>query len=91
MSVQVMAKEEAKGEKLVTDLCDLAKKHSKKVIGPATANVSKIKDVYRFVFYVKDKDYGVLTSIKDALEEYIEGRNLKNEAVYFDFDPMNTF
>lgn len=91
MSVQVLAREEVKGEKLVQNLCDLAKKHSKKVIGPAAANVSKIKDVYRFVFYVKDKEYSVLTGIKDALEGYIEGINLKNEAVYFDFDPMNTF
>ena len=32
-----------------------------------------------------------LTGIKDALEGYIECINLKNEAVYFDFDPMNTF
>ena len=61
------------------------------MIGPAAANVSKIKDVYRFVFYVKDKEYSMLTGIKDALEGYIEGINLKNEAVYFDFDPMNTF
>ena len=53
--------------------------------------IGKVKDIYRFVFYVKDKDYGKLTYIKDHLEQYIEGQNLKNEAVYFDFDPMNTF
>ncbi len=91
MAVQILAKNTYGGEKLAFMLCTLAKKHTKKVIGPTTGNVGKIKDVYRFVFYVKDKDYSVLTGIKDALEEYIEGLNLKNEAVYFDFDPMNTF
>ena len=91
MAVQVLARESEKGEKLIAKLCDLAKTHTKKVIGPTTGNVGKIKDIYRFVFYVKDKDYSVLTSIKDALEEYIDELHLKNEAVYFDFDPMNMF
>lgn len=91
MAVQVMAKESECGEKLVEKLCDLAKQHSKKVIGPTSGTVGKIKDIYRFVFYVKDKDYNRLTDIKDFLEQYIEGQKLKNEVVYFDFDPMNTF
>ena len=91
MAVQVLARESEGGEALIGKLCDLAKTHTKKVIGPTTGNVGKIKDVYRFVFYVKNKDYSVLTGIKDALEKYIEGLNLKNEAVYFDFDPMNMF
>ncbi len=91
MAVQVLAIDLENGEKLIQKLCDLAKTYTKKVIGPTTGNIGKIKDVYRLVFYVKNKDYSVLTGIKDALEEYIEGLNLKNEAVYFDFDPMNTF
>lgn len=91
MAVQVLSKECESGEKLIETLCNLAKQHSKKVIGPTSAMIGKVKDIYRFVFYVKDKDYGKLTYIKDHLEQYIEGQNLKNEAVYFDFDPMNTF
>lgn len=91
MAVQVLSKECESGEGLIETLCSLAKQHSKKVIGPTSAMIGKVKDIYRFVFYVKDKDYGKLTYIKDELEQYIEGQNLKNEAVYFDFDPMNTF
>lgn len=91
MAVQVLARDFECGERLIQNLCDVAKKYTKKVIGPTTGNVGKIKDVYRLVFYVKDKDYSKLTDIKDCLEGYIEGLNLKNEAVYFDFDPMNTF
>ena len=37
------------------------------------------------------ENYDKLTGMKDALEKYIEGLHLKTEAVYFDFDPMNTF
>lgn len=91
MAVQVLARDFAQGEKLIQNLCDVAKRYTKKVIGPTTGNVGKVKDVYRLVFYVKDKDYNRLTDIKDCLEKYIEGQNLKNEAVYFDFDPINSF
>lgn len=91
MAVQIFAKDCECGEKLADRLCNLTKEKTKKVIGPTSAAVGKVKDIYRFVFYVKDKDYGKLTYIKDCLEQYIEGQNLKNEAVYFDFDPMNSF
>ena len=91
MAVQIMARDEKNGQKLAQKLCDLAKSKTKKVIGPTSGNIGKIKDVYRFVFYVKDKNYEVLTSVKDYLEEYIEGAKLKNEGVYFDFNPMNMF
>ena len=89
--MQVYARDEKNGERLAQKLCDETKKYTKKVIGPTVASISKIKDVYRFGFYVKDKDYNVLTQVKDALEKHVEGLNLKTEAVYFDFDPMNTF
>lgn len=91
MAVQVLAREYENGEKLIQKLCQLAKEYSRKVIGPTNAGIGKVKDIYRLVFYVKDKDYRKLTDIKDHLEEYIEGQNLKNEVVYFDFDPMNSF
>lgn len=91
MAVQVLSSTMEKGESLVRRLSGIAKEQSKKVIGPASGSIGKIKDIYRFVFYVKEKDYSKLISIKDSLEEYIEGQNLRNEAVYFDFDPMNSF
>ncbi len=91
MAVQIVAQAPEIGEKLANVLCDRAKRFSKKVIGPTPASIGKIKDVYRFVFYIKEKEYSALTQIKDDLEQYIEEKNLKNEAVYFDFDPMNSF
>ena len=61
------------------------------IIGPAKAGIGKINDIYRFVFYVKCKNYVYLTEVKDKLEEEILTLQLKNEMVQFDFDPMNTF
>ncbi len=91
LSVQVLSRQEEAGKDLGERLSLLAKKHTKRVIGPTSAYVGKIKDIYRMGFYIKEKDYKKLTDIKDELEVYIEGLNLRNEAVYFDFDPMNSF
>lgn len=61
------------------------------VIGPAEAAVGKISDVYRYVFYVKHREYRVLVELKDALERYIEGMQWSTDSVQFDFDPMNNY
>lgn len=61
------------------------------VIGPAAASIGKIKDIYRTVLYVKHKQYEQLTAVKNKLEEYINGLELKTEAVQFDFNPMSTY
>ena len=99
MAVQIMAKDEERGEKLSEHLSDIIKETYKEqavkirlsVIGPAKAGIGKINDIYRFVFYVKCREYVYLTQIKDKLEEEIFNLQLKNEMVQFDFDPMNTF
>lgn len=56
-----------------------------RVIGPAPAAIGRINDIFRFVFYVKSSKYGKLVEIKDLLEEDIEKRQLRTEAVQFDF------
>ncbi len=98
MAVQIMAKEEERGEKLSAYLAKRTRENVQKagkkdlsVIGPAKAGIGKMKDIYRFVFYVKGKVYVDLTDRKDELEEIIQGLQLKQETVQFDFDPMNTF
>lgn len=99
MAVQIMAKEEEKGKKLSEYLSKKIKEEYKEhalelrlsIIGPAKAGIGKINDIYRYVFYVKCREYVYLTQIKDKLEEEIFTLQLKNEMVQFDFDPMNTF
>lgn len=60
------------------------------IIGPAAASIGRINDIFRFVFYVKSAKYGTLVKVKDALEERIQGEQLRTEVVQFDFDPVNT-
>ena len=59
------------------------------IIGPAPASISRINDIFRFVFYVKCPKYGKLVQVKDMLEEEMQRRQPMNETVQFDFDPVN--
>ena len=60
------------------------------VIGPASPGIDKIKDIYRRVLYIKAPDYGMLTAIKDRLEQYIEiNPGFDKMRIQFDFNPMN--
>lgn len=59
------------------------------VIGPSPAGIGKIEDVYRFVFYVKHREYERLVQVKDGLETHIQESNISRVSVQFDFDPIN--
>ncbi len=61
------------------------------VIGPAEAAIGKINDLYRHVFYVKHADYQILVEMKDILEFFCKEKELKNQTVQYDFDPINTY
>ena len=58
------------------------------VIGPAPGNLSRIKDTFRFAFYVKHGDYGRLVAVKDALEQAFAAMEAPGLSLQFDFDPM---
>ncbi len=96
LAVQIFAKEENAGKELAEKLSRLGHSHNSEedpvqLIGPAPASIGKINDVFRFVFYVKSKDYNKLVEIKDYLEEKVQKMELKRESVQYDFDPMNAF
>ena len=56
------------------------------MIGPASASVGKVNDVYRKVIYVKHKDGRVLRRIKDKIEKYIEiNSGFRKLYIQFDF------
>ncbi len=90
LAVQIFAGEEAAGERLARRMADAVKADGTPVLGPAPASISKINDIYRFVFYVKDIDYGKLVRVKDKLEDLLPGWQLREEQVQFDFDPLNS-
>ncbi|MCM1056795.1 MAG: primosomal protein N' [Firmicutes bacterium] len=87
LAVQIYAGEEGRGAELAESLAEAVRKSGEniRVIGPAPAAIGRINDIFRFVFYVKASKYGKLVEIKDLLEESIEKRQLRTEAVQFDF------
>lgn len=63
------------------------------VLGPQEASVSKISDVYRYIFYIKSKDRQLLETAKDRMELFMKINEIKvrSVSISFDFDPMNTY
>ncbi len=56
------------------------------ILGPAPDAISKIKDVYRFVFFVKDSDYEILSAVRERLEKYRRKIAKYDNIVSYDFD-----
>lgn len=95
MAVLVLSPDAVTGAGHAQELAERAKAASGDapplVIGPAEASIGKINDVFRYVFYIKHRDYRVLTGIKDVLETYIEAMQWNADSVQFDFDPMRNY
>ena len=63
-----------------------------KVIGPANASLSKAKDIYRRVIYLKDKEERNLKEIIRFLEGYVKYSEYLNDIyIQFDYDPINNY
>ena len=57
------------------------------IIGPADEAVSKVKDMYRKVIYIKHRTYGTLTRLKDKTEQYVEINNgFRGIYIQYDFN-----
>ena len=96
VAILITSPDEKRGKALSGRIAELIKKEVPQLgnltlIGPAKASIGKINDIYRFVFYCKSTEYGLLTEIKDKVEAYVDGLALKEENIQFDFDPMNSF
>lgn len=107
LAILISAAEEEAGKRLAAQLGERLRlsfgkgdgkdrKQSCYVIGPAPAGIGKIKDIYRFMLYVKSTEYDRLVEIKDGLEAFLEQRDrekafVHKETVQFDFDPMNAY
>ncbi len=89
LAVQIFAGEEKAGAELAARLADAVRRAGTAVLGPAAASIGRINDVYRFVFYVKNDDYGRLVQVKDLLEELLIQWKNSTVQVQFDFDPVN--
>ena len=99
LAVQIYGKEEENVKQLALRLTDVVKSNmdflseqsGKKiqVLGPAPANISKINDIYRYVFYVKHGEYDTLVNVKDRVEETLRQWQPRQLSIQFDFDPVN--
>lgn len=57
------------------------------ILGPSRAQIGKLRDVYRNIFYVKSIDYERLCQVKDAVENYLNRSDRWKECrVLFDFN-----
>ena len=62
------------------------------VIGPAKAGLSKSKDFYRNLVYIKAEKYDILIKLTAFLEQWEEEQKQKKEVMLqFDYDPMNSY
>lgn len=95
LAVLILSDDEMTGVSHSMELADLVKKHFEgrrvQVIGPASAAIGKIQDIYRNIFYIKHRDYAVLVEAKDAMETYIARKEWNTDTVQFDFNPMNGY
>ena len=96
LAVLAACEDEALLEKAVYYLKEYAlligKNRKVQVIGPASPPVGKVKDVYRRVIYLKQENRGLLTDIKNKMEQYIEmNSGFAKVWIQFDFDPMKVF
>lgn len=90
LNIMVAGKKEEEAKLLAQQMCTALRKYfDSVVIGPAPAAVARINDVFRYVFYVKNKDYSKLVEIKDYLEDSLSKIKTRTAGVYFDFDPQN--
>lgn len=99
MVVLVQSADEAKAQRFIGDLltagrsyCEQMKLSDMEFIGPASASISKGKDTYRKVFYVKHKKFPYLI----ALREFMEGCGRENRLardvnLQFDVNPMSMY
>ena len=76
--------------------------HVFQVIGPSGASLKKLRDMFRFVLYIKSEKYDTLVCCKDVIESETSaagkaggGKNgdtrFRNVDIQFDFDPINAF
>ncbi|MBO6137363.1 MAG: primosomal protein N' [Lachnospiraceae bacterium] len=75
--------------KIASDIANLARQDSEaQTVGPSEDTIAKLNDIYRFAVYIKSEDYGVLTRIKDRIEEERMLSADSRSRVQFDFDPL---
>ena len=90
LAIQLFGTDEKKVSLLAAYLRDVIKSNgAKMVLGPAPGNISRIRDYYRFVIYIKSPETDELTRVREYAEDYLDGKDINGMFVQFDLDPVN--
>ena len=91
--ILISSPQEAQAQVCSRSLGDWLQKHCRelRMIGPTSANVAKVNDIYRQVIYLKSEDHEALVRAKDGLEAVLLQGPWRQTNVQFDFNPMNGF
>ena len=93
MALYLMSEDEEALNRGAVRLKALAMSHTRQeiaLIGPSDAGLSKLKDVYRKVLYLKCTEMNYLTEWKGWLEAVLpKERQLSTFNIQFDMDPVN--
>ena len=85
LTILVVSKDEKRCKGLAVRLAKEAGAYVH-VIGPTPAAVSKVKDYYRYMIYLKSLKEEPIQQAKERLEVLINGFELKTENVIFDYE-----
>lgn len=96
LGVLVTARQEELAEKVAAQLAEQIRKQPfadrLRIVGPATPVISKVKDMYRRILYLKSEDVSVVLQGKDSLEQFAGSIEEQGEfRVYFDLNPMRGY
>ena len=95
MALYLMSEDEEALNRGAVWLKALAMSHTRQeiaLIGPSDAGLSKLKDVYRKVLYLKCTEMNYLTEWKGWLEAVLpKEKQLSTFNIQFDMDPVNPF
>ena len=62
------------------------------ILNPGSASISRIKDVYRYLLYLKSDDRDRLTDLRQRLETVLQEHEMFSRIqVQFDLDPMRSY
>ena len=103
MAVQIQSEEEEAALRAANALrmrlmeMPASRQNQIQLIGPSTGSMKKLRDLYRFVLYIKSEKYDTLISCKDLIEKTeaherkISSILFRHVEIQFDFDPINPF
>ena len=97
LKILIEGKDEEKVRAEAEHLADFVKKdypflsgeeEGRSVIGPAPDIISKLRDIYRYVFFIRDRDYEKLVDAREKIENDRRQGSRYETLVTFDFDPV---